>query len=101
MCLAQSIPSIPVGDLTPWTLIGIVVLLVLTGRLMPRSLVEDMMDSKDRQIRDWKAAYKNEREARSLWAEHTTKLTEGQELIVDVVQAIRKVVQPGGERPDP
>lgn len=55
--------GIPIGDLSPWGLVGIAVVLILLGRLIPRKTHEDAVGAK---------AQENER----LW----TALTAQQEI---------------------
>lgn len=49
-----------VSDLTAGALLGVCVILILTGRIVPRSVLKD----KDREAQQWHAAFTVEREAR-------------------------------------
>lgn len=49
-----------VSDLTAGALLGICVILILLGRLVPRSVLKD----KDREAQQWHAAFTVERQAR-------------------------------------
>ena len=87
--IGQGLPNIPLGDLGPWGLIGIVVLLVLTGRLVPKST----LDEKNETIRELRQAYENERERGDVWASHAERLLQGQRLIVEVIESFRSAVE--------
>lgn len=64
--------GIPVGDLSIGALLGIAVLLVLLGRLKPKSDV----DRADANAETWRQAYEAEREARALADAQTAELLE-------------------------
>jgi len=51
--------GLPVLDYTPEGLLGLVVLLILFGRLVPYTVVK----AKDAEIASWKAAFQNEQTA--------------------------------------
>ena len=57
---AAMFEGIPLVGLTAPTLLGIAILLLLVGRIVPRATLED----KKQEAADWKAAYETEREAR-------------------------------------
>jgi hypothetical protein len=54
------IDGIPVFAFTPSALLGIVFLMVITGRLVPRSILRD----KQKEADQWRQAYETEREGR-------------------------------------
>lgn len=64
--------GIPVSSLSSSALLGLVVLLILLGRLVPRSSLRDKAAEADR----WRLAYEAEREARALAVAQTTELLE-------------------------
>jgi hypothetical protein len=66
------IDGFPLVSLTPSLLLGIVVLLVLTGRLVPRIYLVDKGNESER----WRLAYEAEREARQASDEQTRELLE-------------------------
>lgn len=50
--------GIPVGELTPPVLLGITVLMILSGRLVPRRVYKDKADESNR----WQLAFEIQRE---------------------------------------
>lgn len=64
--------GIPVNDFAAGTLVGIAVLLIFTGRLVPRHFWKDKSAEADR----WRLAYEIEREARITSDEHNNELLE-------------------------
>jgi len=64
--------GIPVVGLTAPALLGITVLLLLMGRIVPRATMQD----KIQEASDWKAAYEAEREARAKSDAQTVELLE-------------------------
>lgn len=98
--------GIPIVGLTPAALLGITVLLLLTGRLVPRIALKDKTEEAER----WRLAYEAEREARATSDTHTTELLEGVKTshaiitalfeaaqLVDTIQEINKKSRAGGE----
>lgn len=64
--------GIPISDLSLPTLIGVAVLLILTGQIVPRRTLRDKSDEATR----WQKAYEAEREARLTSVAQTTELLE-------------------------
>ena len=64
--------GIPIGDFTAPTLLGVTVLLLLFGLLVPR---KNLMD-KEREAERWRKAYEAERDARALSDAQTAELLE-------------------------
>lgn len=64
--------GIAIGELTPSVLLGICILLMFLGRLVPRSTLQDKIDEADK----WRLAYEVEREAHGIADAQTTKLLE-------------------------
>lgn len=64
--------GIPLLDLTPAALVGVTVILLLTGRLVPKTTLDD----KIQEVGQWRSAYEKEREARALSDKQTTELLE-------------------------
>jgi len=64
--------GIPLADLTAPTLLGVVVLLVLLGRIVPRSILL----AKEKEAERWRLAYEAEREARIETEAQTKELLE-------------------------
>lgn len=60
--LGPMIAGIPIAGLTAPALLGIAVLMLLLGRIIPRSTYQDKCDEAER----WRLAYETEREARAL-----------------------------------
>lgn len=85
--------SVPLVGLTAPALLGIAVLLMLTGRIVPRSTLKD----KDVEVARWQLAYETEREARIVSDNQTTKLLFAMETNRDVLQALLQALnaEPG------
>jgi len=66
------IDNIPIAGLTPAALLLFEVLMVLTGRLVPRSTLED----KKVEANQWRRAYEAERDARTVSDAQTRELLE-------------------------
>lgn len=90
------IDGIPLIGLTAPTLLGLAVLLLLTGRLVPRSTLMD----KAREADQWRKAYEAEREARAALDAHATELLEvaktTQAFITAVFENSERIRQTGG-----
>lgn len=82
------IDNIPVIGLTAPAILGIAVLLMLTGRIVPRSTLRD----KEIEIERWQLAYETEREARIVSDNQTSKLLLAVETNRDVLYALLKVL---------
>lgn len=70
--MIEALNGLPLVELTAPSLLALTVLMVLTGRLSPRSVVED----KQAEAQQWRDAYEKEREARSLSDSQTAELLE-------------------------
>lgn len=66
------IEGIPVSVLTPSALLGLAVLFVFLGKLVPKSFYDDKKDEAE----TWKQAYEAEREARNLADKQNAELLE-------------------------
>jgi hypothetical protein len=66
------VDGISIIDLTPAGLLLIVVLMIVTGRLVPRSTYQEKVAEAER----WRAAYEVERTARTMTDAHTRELLE-------------------------
>jgi hypothetical protein len=64
--------GISIGDLTPPALLGLAVLLLLFGKIVPRATLMD----KSKEAQQWREAYEKEREARSLSEAQNAELLE-------------------------
>ena len=64
--------GISIVQLTPPVLLGIAILMLLTGRLVPRSIYRD----KVHEAEQWRSAYEAEREARTESDTQTRQLLE-------------------------
>ena len=76
--------GIPIVSLTPSVLLGICVLLVFLGRLVPRSVLLDKAKEADK----WRQAYEAERNARTLADAQTTELLEVAKATHGILDAI-------------
>lgn len=84
-----------IGQYGAPSLIGIAVMLVLTGRLVPRRILQDTQRDRDQ----WREAYMASESARHLEAEHTGQLLEAARTSVAVLQALTP--GPGAAMPNP
>lgn len=76
--------GIPVEKLTAPVLLGITILLILTGLLVPRRTYKDKAEESER----YRAAFETEREARMLADRQTAQLLEGQKAQHAMIVAI-------------
>lgn len=95
------INGIPLLGLSSPVLLGFAILLLLTGRLVPRLTYRDKAEEAER----WRQAYETEREARALSNKQTIELLEVTRLTNDIVTAAfgsHGVIRPqGGSHVDP
>lgn len=85
--------GIPIKDLSMATLLGVAILLILLGRLIPRSTYKDKKEEADR----WREAYETERNARAVSDLQTVELLELAKTTKALIEAI--VHPPGGPPP--
>jgi hypothetical protein len=78
------IEGISVFQLTPGVLLGIVVLMILTGRLIPRYTYEN----KAKEAEQWRLAYEAERTARAESDAQTRELLEVAKTSKDFLAAV-------------
>jgi hypothetical protein len=64
--------GIPVGDFTAPGLLGVAVILILLGRLVPYRILKDKAEESEK----WRTAYEEERKARGLADAQTAELLE-------------------------
>lgn len=69
-------------------LLSAVVIMILTGRLLPKSSVEERLADKDRQIETWHRAYERALEVQDLQRSHITELLEATRTTTHVIQAL-------------
>jgi len=88
--------GIPFDKLTAPVLLGIAVLLLLLGRLIPRPFYKDKSDEAER----WRLAYEAERKARAIADAQTVELLElaktTHNIIVAIFAATERARQSGG-----
>lgn len=87
------IDGLPIAQLGPTGLLGILILLILLGRLVPRRTLEDVIAEKN----DWKAAYEQEREARAVGAAQVDELLEHARTTDAFIRALPQAAQQRGE----
>lgn len=76
--------GIPIVGLTAPTLLGVAVLMLLSGKIIPRSTLKDKSDECER----WRLAYEAEREARSTSDSQTAELLEVARTTHDIIAAM-------------
>lgn len=69
-------------------LLAVVVVLVLTGRLVPRSTLDDLRTDKDKQIELWRTAYETSMSAQDVQREHISALLEATRTTTHVIQSL-------------
>lgn len=69
-------------------LLAAVVIMILTGRLVPVRTLEDLRRDKDDQIKTWKTAYERAMAGQDLQREHITALLEANRTTTHVIQAL-------------
>lgn len=88
--------GIPISDLTAPTLLGLVVLMVLLGWLVPKAILKEKSTEAER----WRLAYEAEREARSTSDAQTVELLElaktTHNIIVAMFGTTERMGQSGG-----
>lgn len=83
------IDGFPLIGLTAPTLLGIAILFLLMGRIIPRSTYLD----KSREAERWREAYEKEREARARSNAQTVELLEGLKTNHAVISAMFQTIQ--------
>lgn len=73
-------------------LLAVVVVMVLTGRLVPRSVLEDLRSDKDAQIDTWKTAYEKAMTGQDVQREHVSALLDANRTTTHVIQSLPQAV---------
>lgn len=81
--------GIPLVGLTAPGLLGIAILLMFTGRLVPRATLKDKADECEK----WRLAYEAEREARATSDAQTVELLEGVKANHAIIAALFEAIQ--------
>jgi hypothetical protein len=81
--------TIPLDVAAPSVLLGILILLILTGRLVPRRTMEDAIHDRD----EWRAAHRISEQARVELAEQLGELLEHARTTNAFIAAISRVRQ--------
>lgn len=69
-------------------LLAAVVIMILTGRLLPRASVDQRIADKDRQIETWRAAYEQAQAVQERQREHISALLEATRTTTQVIRAL-------------
>lgn len=69
-------------------LLAVVVILILTGKLVPKSTLVDLRDDKDKQIEVWRTAYETSMSAQEIQREQISALLEATRTTTHVIQAL-------------
>lgn len=70
--VVEGVTGIPLAILTPSALLGLVVFMLLTGRIVPRSALEDKQQETNR----WREAYEAEKLSRSIVEKQNSEFLE-------------------------
>jgi uncharacterized protein YoxC len=95
----SSIPWGALGDLSPWAILALTVLLLLFGRIIPGRTHDREIAAKDATIKDLQATVRIERETNDVLAE--TNRTLAHDLaapIAKIMNALREQAEGAGER---
>src|SRR5574337_408542 len=81
-------------------LLAAAVIMILTGRLLPKSTVDARLADKDAQIDTWRTAYERAMAGQELQREHITQLLDATKTTTHVIQALPQAVHlnEGGAR---
>lgn len=88
------IDGIPIATLTAPTLVGIIVILILIGRLVPWTVLKKA----EKEAEKWQKAYEAEREARKLLAGQNAELLEIARTTHDILDAMFQTPSIGKHR---
>lgn len=87
-------------DLSAAGLLAIAILLILIGKLVPRSVVQDMRTDRDsrltearHEIQNWKSAYETEAESRRLQAHQLGELLELAKVTEHFVRSLQEAAR--------
>lgn len=80
----MTIGGFTIADLAPATLLGLAVVFVLLGWLVPKATVKDLKEDRD----TWKQAFYTERDLRIKSDEQSEKMLEGNKTMLSVLNAI-------------
>lgn len=86
----MTLNGVPLFGLTAPAILAFAVILVLTGRIVPRRLYMDKIN----EAKQWKEAFETEREARLLSDHQTTQLLAATEVNREILLALGKVLHP-------
>lgn len=78
----EAVVDAPAEILTPWGLLGVVVLLVLTGKLRPDSHFKELREDRD-----------NWRKAAQIVGEAFDKVADDHDVIIDLISSLRDLWQ--------
>lgn len=70
-----------------------VVILILTGRLLPKSSVDERVSDKDEQIASWKKAYESALAVQDVQRAHITELLDATRTTTNVIQALPRAAR--------
>jgi hypothetical protein len=83
--------GIPVGDLSAPVLLGLAIILILRGRLVPRSTYDDLRADRDQ----WREAHRLSEEARLTQTRQLDAVLEVGETVKNVMNALDSVRREG------
>jgi hypothetical protein len=93
--MLDGLPAEFIGAVGPTALLGITVLFILGGRLIPRSTHDAIVASKDAEIAYLRATVATEQERGALQAEQVHELLEHSRTTVAVIQSLPRAAQRG------
>lgn len=69
-------------------LLAVVVVLILTGRLVPKSVLDELRTDKDKQIEVWRTAYETSLSTQEVQREQISALLEATRTTTHVIQSL-------------
>lgn len=89
----DELSSIPFDVLTPAALLGLAILLILRGYLVPRAQVDRLMGDRDAQIAEKNLQLQNKDEKLKVLLEHNSLLLRGNETTLHLVESLPDVIR--------
>lgn len=89
----DDLSSIPFDVLTPAALLGLAILLILRGYLVPKAQVERLVGDRDAQIAEKNLQLANKDEKLKVLLEHNSLLLRGNETTLHLVESLPDVIR--------
>lgn len=93
----DGLAGLPLGTLTPAGLLGLVIILIALGKLVPRRTLEDVIEDRNQ----WREAHQTSEKARLELQQQVQELLESSRATSAFIRAIPLGVARAREEPDP